>query len=383
MREKLEAVFKANFKSLPDIIVCSPGRINLIGEHTDYNGGFVLPAAIDKFVYFSIAKNNTNNIQVFAESFNDFATCEIENVIPQEKTWVNYVLGVVKEFQKAGYIISGFNASIYSTVPMGAGVSSSAALECATAFALNHVFNLQIDTITLVKMAQQAEHNFAGVKCGIMDQFASMMGKANHCILLDCNDISYDYIPLHLDGYKIVLINSNVKHSLAESAYNARRQACEQAVAWLNEAGRNISFLREATEQMLKEIVLPKSKIVFDKALFVVQEIKRTQEACDMLQQNNIIGLGKHMFNTHEGLSKLYEVSCQELDFLVSHAKQNNSVVGARLMGGGFGGCTINIVKENEVPNFIDEITVAYENNMHKKPTAYIINTADGTALLN
>jgi galactokinase len=382
VKEIISVKFKEIYKEEPTIIVKSPGRINIIGEHTDYNEGFVLPAAIDKAVYFAISLREDNCINFYAVDFLESYIGTVIDVQKSDLQWPNYILGVVKELQKANFIIKGFNAVIGSDLPIGAGLSSSAALECATVFALNNLLQLNIDKLDLLKHAQLAEHNFAGVMCGIMDQFASTMGKENHCIKLDCKNIEYEYIPLDLKGYKIVLLNTNVKHSLASSAYNTRRQECEQAVQWVKEKYTEVNSLRDVTLMMLEEIVLPKDKTIYDRSSFVVAEINRVHTACKNLQEGNIKSLGEKMFETHYGLSKLYEVSCKELDFLVDAVVDNENVIGARMMGGGFGGCTINIVAENAVDTFIENISIAYETEMGKQLIAYVVNTADGTSTI-
>jgi galactokinase len=255
-------------------------------------------------------------------------------------------------------------------------------LECATAFALNHIFNLQIEKIDLVKNAQKAEHHFAGVMCGIMDQFASMMGKKDHCIKLDCKTLDYEYMPLKLEGYSIVLLNTNVKHSLASSAYNTRRKECEQAVAWVQENETKVNLLRNVTEEMLNKYVLPKNKLIDKRSRFVVKEIARLQTACKDLQNGNLSSLEKKMFETHDGLSKDYEVSCKELDFLVDAVRNNENVLGARMMGGGFGGCTINIVKNEAIASLVNEIGIKYMNEMNLPLTKIIASIENGTNIM-
>jgi galactokinase len=319
---------------------------------------------------------------LYADDFKENFIGSINAVIKTKTLWANYILGVVNEFQKTGKAIGGFNAVIISDLPIGAGISSSAALECATAFALNFIFNLQIEKIDLVKHAQKAEHNFAGVMCGIMDQFASMMGKKDHCIKLDCKTLAYEYVPLKLNGYSIVLLNTNVKHSLASSAYNTRRQECEQAVAWVSEHEPQVNALRDVTEAMLDKFVLPKDSLIDKRSRFVVKEIARLQTACAALQNGDLLSLGKKMFETHDGLSKEYEVSCKELDFLVDAVSDNENVIGARMMGGGFGGCTINIVKNEYVEELIKTLSEKYLQEMNLPLTAIVANIEDGTSML-
>jgi galactokinase len=382
VKEKITTLFKEKFNAEP-IIIRSPGRINIIGEHTDYNEGFVLPAAIDKAIYFAISKRNDDAIHLYADDFKESFIGSINEVKITETLWANYILGVVNELQKTGKIIGGFNAVITSDLPVGAGISSSAALECATAYALNHLFNLQIEKIDLVKHAQKAEHHFAGVMCGIMDQFASMMGKKDHCIKLDCKTLAFEYVPLQLDGYAIVLLNTNVKHSLASSAYNKRRQECEQAVAWVKEHEPNVNSLRDVTEQMLNNYVLPKDKLIDKRSRFVIKEITRLQTACADLQKRDLKSLGKKMFETHDGLSRDYEVSCKELDFLVNAVRHNEHVLGARMMGGGFGGCTINIVKNEIVSILVEDISKQYLDVMKLPLTAIVAKVEEGTGIMS
>jgi galactokinase len=381
VKEKLTLLFEEKFKAKPTIIR-SPGRINIIGEHTDYNEGFVLPAAINKAIYFAISKRADDEIHLYADDFKEEFVGNINDIKKSETLWANYILGVVSELQKDGKIIGGFNAVITSDLPVGAGISSSAALECATAFALNHIFNLQIEKIDLVKHAQKAEHNFAGVMCGIMDQFASMMGKKDHCIKLDCKTLDYEYVPLKLDGYSIVLLNTNIKHSLASSAYNTRRQECEQAVTWVKEHKQQVNSLRDVTEEILDKYVLPKNELIDKRSRFVVKEIARLQTACEDLQNGNLQALGKKMFETHDGLSNDYEVSCKELDFLVDAVRDNEHVLGARMMGGGFGGCTINIVRSEFVDSLVKTLSEYYLQEMNIALTSILVDIESGTNII-
>jgi galactokinase len=363
-------------------IVFSPGRINIIGEHTDYNEGYVLPAAIDKGVYFAIGKREDDVIHLIANDFNDSFIGNINEVKITTNLWANYILGVVCELQKLNKIVGGFNAVISSDLPIGAGVSSSAAVECASAFALNELFHLQLQKMELVKIAQMSEHHFAGVKCGIMDQFASMMGKKDHCIKLDCKTLQYEYVSLQLGEYKMVLLNTNVKHSLASSEYNTRRKECEQGVNWIKEKYSTVNSLRDVTISMLDEIVLTKDALIHKRCKYVVAEITRLEEACAAMQNGDLLTMGKKMFATHYGLQNDYAVSCKELDFLVNAVTYNDFVLGARMMGGGFGGCTINIVHETYVEELITNVKEDYEKAMHLPLTSFIANIGDGTRLV-
>ncbi|HVE61797.1 MAG TPA: galactokinase, partial [Chitinophagaceae bacterium] len=345
------------FKNLYDakpLIVCSPGRVNVIGEHTDYNEGFVLPAAIDKAIYVAISKRNDELIRLFSADFNDVYEGRLSMVEKSEKHWANYILGIVNQLQMRGQQLHGFNLVIGGDVPIGAGLSSSAAIECATAFAINELFQLKIDKFELVKMAQLAEHAFAGVKVGIMDMFASVFGKKDNALKLDCRSLDFEYIPLKMEGIKILLLNTNVEHSLASSEYNTRRQQCERGVEYVKAHHPEVKSLRDITIEMLDRFVAPKDDLIYRRCKYVIEENIRLLAACDDLKKGNIAALGKKMFQTHEGLSKQYEVSCKELDFLVTYVKNNPAVLGARMMGGGFGGCTINLVKEEAIHNLIN-----------------------------
>ncbi|HPH22649.1 MAG TPA: galactokinase [Chitinophagaceae bacterium] len=365
------------------LIVRSPGRVNIIGEHTDYNNGFVLPAAIDKAAYIAMSLRDDDEIHLQAQDLNETFSIDLNNSKPVGDTsWPNYILGAVAQFQKKNIPIKGFNAILTSDVPMGAGLSSSAAVECATVFALNELLQTNLDKVEMVLMAQKAEHEYAGVMCGIMDQFASVMGKRNYVIKLDCRSLEYEYVPFNLDGIKILLLNTNVKHSLASSEYNTRRQECEQAVAWIKEHEPNVNSLRDATEAMLDKYVLPKDELIDKRSRFIVQEINRLQKGCEDLNNGDIQALGKKMFDTHDGLSKMYAVSCKELDYLVDFVRENNDVIGARMMGGGFGGCTINLVKENSIEALVNAIQPAYEAAMGLPLSYYIASIENGTEII-
>ena len=382
MKEKIIKEFTDHFEATP-LIVRSPGRINIIGEHTDYNNGFVLPAAIDKAAYIAMSLRADNEIHLVAHDLNETFSTRIEDLKPSgDASWPNYILGAAAQFQKHGFALRGFNAVLVSDVPIGAGLSSSAAIECATVFALNELLETNLSRLSMVGMAQKAEHEYAGVMCGIMDQFASMMGKKDHVIRLDCLSLEYEYAPLKLEGYKIVLFNTNVKHALASSEYNTRRNECDQAVEWVRQFEPTVKSLRDVTELMLDKYVKSNSALIEKRSRYVVQEIERLLNGCEDLGKGDVQALGKKMLKTHEGLSKMYEVSCKELDWLVDFVKDNSNVMGARMMGGGFGGCTINLVKEDAIDALIESIKPAYEQAMHLPLSFYIASIENGTEII-
>lgn len=381
MTQKLVRTYQELFQAQP-LLVRSPGRVNIIGEHTDYNEGFVLPAAIDKAVYVAVDKRTDDQIILHSIDFKDKFEGRVTDVQRTEKHWANYILGVAAQMLKRGHKIGGFNLVIDGDVPLGAGLSSSAAVECATAFALNELFGLGISRKELTSIAQKAEHEFAGVMCGIMDQFASMFGKKDHVIKLDCRTLDYEYEPLKMEGYKILLLNTNVKHSLASSEYNTRRQQCEEGVALVQKHHPEVKSLRDVTPEMLEQYVKGHEE-TYRRCKYVVEENIRLLEGCEDLKRGDIKALGQKMFRTHDGLSKEYNVSCPELDFLVDAVRNNPNVLGARMMGGGFGGCTINLVKEEAIDGLVADLSKAYSQEMGKELTPYIAQTEDGTSVVS
>jgi galactokinase len=373
----VKKIFEEKFKKQPHLYY-SPGRINLIGEHIDYNDGFVMPAAIDKGIFFAVALNNSEKINCYSIDFDESISVPLSEVRKMDG-WKNYVLGVVNEFQKLNLAIKGFDCAFGGNIPIGGGLSSSAALEGGISFSLNELCNFQMDRKELALLGQRAEHNFPGVMCGIMDQYANMMSKKNTVMLLDTKNISNQYIPLNIEGYEIILINTKVHHSLAASEYNQRRKECEKGLEILKK-GLNIQSFRDIKNP--EELLPFKDEMgdkIYRRCLFVVEEILRTKKAAVLLKENDLIGFGKLMFQTHEGLKNLYEVSCKELDFLVDKAKENNDVIGSRLMGGGFGGSTINIVKQEAVKPFLSEILPAYKNQFNIDAESYDVKVVNGT----
>ena len=374
---KIRDTFKEIFSSDPHLYY-SPGRINFIGEHIDYNDGFVMPAAIDKGIWYAIALNNTDEINFNALDFNEKLSVSIRDV-KKMTGWKNYVLSVVNEFLIKGLEVKGFDCVFGGNIANGAGISSSAAVEGGLAFGINELFNFGFSRKELALLCQRAEHNFPGVKTGIMDQYANMFGKKDHVILLDCRSVEHQYFPLKLDEYEIVLINTKVHHSLASSEYNVRRKQCEEGLEILKKELGITSFRDIKSAEELLPFKDKMGEKVYNRCKYVVEEINRTQEAAKFLQENNLIEFGKLMFQTHEGLSNLYEVSCSELDFLVEQAKGNKDVIGARMMGGGFGGCTINIIKKKAVKDFLATATLAYQKKFQIDPEVIDVKVEDGT----
>ena len=380
--ELVKSVFYQTFNQEP-LIVRSPGRVNLIGEHTDYNMGFVLPAAINKAAYIAISKRDDDTIILIAADLDESYSTTLSTYNYSEKGWPNYIICVVDQLQKNNKKIGGFNAVISGDVPLGAGMSSSAAIECATVFSLNYLFDLGLEKIEMVKLAQKAENEFVGVNCGIMDQFASIFGKKGHVIKLDCRSLEFEYVPFDLEGIKIVLFDSMVKHALASSEYNVRTSQCKEGISIIQEKYREVKTLRDATLKMVEECLANGSSDIYHRCKYVVEENSRLIAACEDLTQNNMEDFGQKMYETHQGLSELYEVSCPELNFIVNCAKKEPGILGARMMGGGFGGCVISLVKEAALDGIVKRIKEAYWNKMNVGMNVYITQIEDGTAIIN
>ena len=381
MINKIYNSFCKRFKNKP-VLIQSPGRINLIGEHTDYNDGFVLPAAIDKYIFFAVADNKTNNVNIFSFDFNDSLSFELTDIQRSDKNWANYIIGVINELQKSEKKIHGFDLVFGGNIPIGAGLSSSAALETGLAFGLNKIFNLGLSSLEIVKLSQKAENNFVGVNCGIMDQFAAVFGKEKNVFKLDCRTLEYEYFPFISDDYQLLLCNSNVKHSLVSSEYNKRRKQCETGVKILKNHYPSINKLRDVTSKILFKCKEEFDEDVFAKCSYVVEENERLIKACEDLNKNNLKLFGKRMYETHEGLKTKYDVSCKELDFLVDFTKNYDGVLGARMMGGGFGGCTINLVKKDFKDKMIELLSLKYKNIFNIDAEFYDIDIVEGTKII-
>ena len=380
--EHVRSRFKKHFNDEVGSVYASPGRINLIGEHTDYNGGFVFPGAIDKGMVAEIKVNGTDKVRAYSIDLKDYVEFGLNEEDAPKASWARYIFGVCREIIKRGGKIQGFDTAFAGDVPLGAGMSSSAALESTFAFALNDMFNLGIDKFELAKIGQATEHNYCGVNCGIMDQFASVFGKEGSLIRLDCRSLEYKYFPFKPVGYKLVLLDSVVKHELASSAYNKRRQSCETAAAAIrNNNPPEVEFLRDATMDMLKEVKDQISAEDYMRAEYVIEEVQRVLDVCDALERGDYETVGQKMYETHHGMSKLYEVSCEELDYLNDIAKKCG-VTGSRVMGGGFGGCTINLVKDELHDAFIKEAFASYKEKFGHEPKLYEVVISDGARKL-
>ena len=361
----------------------SPGRINLIGEHTDYNGAFVFPGAVDKAMVAEIRLNGTDRIRAYALDLGESAEFGLNEEDAPKESWARYIFGVCREIQKRGKKVEGFDTVFAGDVPLGAGMSSSAALESTFAFALNDLLSLGIDKFELAKIGQATEHNYIGVKCGIMDQFASVFGKAGHLIRLDCKSLEHEYFPFDpkSKGYRLLLVDSVVKHELASSAYNKRRESCERAVAAIAKRHPEVKFLRDASHEMLHEVRSEISEEDYKRAEYVIGEVDRVLAVCEALGRGDYATVGEKMYETHYGMSKLYEVSCEELDFLNDLAKEYG-VTGSRVMGGGFGGCTINLLKEELHDHFVEEVRRRYSAKYGHEPKFYDVVISDGSRRL-
>jgi galactokinase len=381
--KKTTAFFKETFGAEPQKIVLSPGRINIIGEHVDYNDGYVLPAAIDRIICFAFEKSNSNTSRIIAIDLDDEFEIDVTGSMElTDNVWTNYIRGVVNQLKINGFEFEGFNCVFSSNIPVGSGLSSSAALECGFLFGINELFNLNIKPIDIALMGQSAEH-WVGINCGIMDQFSSVMGLENKVIKIDCKTLEYEYHNADFNDYSLILFDSNVKHSLMTSAYNERREQCEEGIAIVKNNFPEITSFRDCNEQHILGLQNVMSANVFKRCLFVVKEIKRVTQACEALDKGDIETLGRLMFETHEGLSIDYEVSCAELDMIVDTLKNEEAVVGSRLMGGGFGGCTINLIKKGHEEGIKKKLSALYFDAFGIELKIYDVKIGNGTSLYN
>jgi galactokinase len=376
----IQQIFSNTYGHAPEIVVRAPGRINLIGEHTDYNGGFVLPGAINKAIWFAASRREDAAFHFYAADLEEvFLSENGETVFQKEKSWANYLLGVLSEARKDGYSFNGVNLAFGSDIPLGAGLSSSAALESGGVFVVNELYQLGLSRLEMVKLAQRGENEFVGMKCGIMDMFASVLGKEHHVVRLDCRNLQYAYFPFDAPDVTLVLCDSGVKHALVDSEYNTRRAECEEGVRLMQQFDASIQTLRDVSPAILAQHAKLLPPKVQQRCKYVVEEISRVEQACVALAGHDMKTLGQLMYETHNGLQHDYQVSCPEMDFLVDEARKKTSVLGARMMGGGFGGCTINLVKNESLPAFIAEMQSAYQQKYGIELKVYPVQLANGT----
>lgn len=377
MIRKIENKFKDLFSSTPRIFR-SPGRINIIGEHTDYNDGFVLPAAIDKQIIFAVAPNTVGLFRMFADDLQDYVECK--DVVVQQKSWANYLLGVINQFQKRGLSVPSVDVVFGGDIPMGSGLSSSAALECGFAYALNALFEYGLSTQDMIYASQMAEHEFIGVRCGIMDQSAVMLGRKDSVIRLDCRSLEHSFYPFRLQGYTVILANSLVKHELASSEYNVRRSECEAGVNIVAHHYNTVRSLRDITIEQLDSCREEMSATVYMRCKYVIEENSRVVSVCKAMQNDDITTVGSLLYATHEGLKSQYAVSCPEVDILVDIAHAAPGVVGSRIMGGGFGGCSLSLVANEALDDFKQRLVREYYHKYAKPETIFQVKISDGTS---
>jgi len=380
--ETIEHRFLTLFGKKP-LLVRSPGRVNLIGEHTDYNEGFVLPAAIDKAIIFAISPRLDTKCKIYSEDLSDDYEFDICDFGKSQKSWPNYLLGVVHQLKQNGYKFTGFDCVFGGDIPIGAGLSSSAAIEAGLGYALSEMFQLNVPRLEIVKMSQLAEHEFAGVRCGIMDQFINIYGKKDKVLKLDCRSLDYEYFPFEMKDIKIVLFDTHVKHSLASGEYNVRRAQCEEGVKIIQKHDPLVNSLRDVPIELLLEHKTEFDPVVFRRCHYVIKENERLLSGCEDLRENNLDLFGKRMFQSHEGLRDEYEVSCNELDVLVDIVSGNSDVPGARMMGGGFGGCTINLVRQNAVDDIVGNVKEEYKKKIGQDIKVYITSIEEGTEVIS
>jgi galactokinase len=377
---QVSKIFQGKFHSKP-LLVIAPARINLIGEHTDYNNGFVMPAAIDKHLVFAVAPSGSDKCNIFASDFNEGVHFPVSDLNPGD-TWVNYLMGVIDGFQRRGLEIHGVDCVFGGNIPAGAGLSSSAALCSGFGFALNELFKTNLSRIEIARIAQHSEHEFAGVMCGIMDMYASLFGEKKSALLLDCRIEKHETLPVSLKDYSFLLADTKVKHALASSGYNDRRESCEAGVKILHKKYSVVNSLRDVSQVMLFETQDDLGEDIFIKCQFIVKEIERTQRAAGLLKSGDLLSFGNLMYETHWGLSQAYDVSCEELDFLVALAEEEkDKIIGARMMGGGFGGCTINLVANSHMGAFSERARENYFATFKKEPDFYQVNLSEGVHL--
>jgi len=372
--------FRQRFGEAPALVVRAPGRINLIGEHTDYNEGFVLPAAIDRAVWFAVSPRTDTTINLYAENLQEEHTTTLDKLVKSGQGWPDYLLGTFSELLKDGKKVQGVNVVFGGDIPSGAGLSSSAAVESGMLFALNELYELGLSRPGLARLAQRSENLFVGMPCGIMDMYASLMGKAGHALQIDCRSLTHRYYPFQFPDHTLLLCNSGVKHQLVDSEYTTRRQQCEEGVRLLREKHPEVRSLRDVTIEMLEVEKSRLSAVVFKRCHYVVAENARVLAACQALESGNLEDFGDLLYQAHRGARDEFEISCPEVDFLVEQARQHPAVLGSRMMGGGFGGCTINLVKRSGVADFAEQATLNYKRAFGRELPHWEVALTDGVA---
>ncbi len=381
--EKLQAIFQQRFNKAPDLLVQAPGRINLIGEHTDYNLGFVLPAAVDKYICFAFAKNNTlEQCRIYAADFDAYFEFKLSEIAPSQEVWHNYIMGMTQAFLEKGASLQGFDLVMAGNIPIGAGLSSSAALECGLGMGLSTLFDFPVDKWDIPKMAKHSSNTFVGAQCGILDQFASTFGKKDQAMKLDCRSNEFEYLPLNLSPYQIVLINTKVKHEHTSSGYNDLPAACQEAVRRLQATYPKLESLRDLSWPMLKASDHLLTDDLYRRCLFILEENERVHQFCKAMQNNDLPKMGKLLYDSHYGLQHQYKVSCKELDDLVDIAKSMDGVIGSRMMGGGFGGCTINLIHADNAEAIVAQMLHQYTKLNDVEGEAYFVKIEDGVSVI-
>ncbi len=376
----LEA-FEKQYDMPPELRVKAPGRINVIGDHTDYNMGFVLPAAIDRYTWLACRKNGSQRISVTSGNYNQTLELSTDIQVVTSSSWQKYIEAIVIVLGQRGYAFSGFNMLIGGNIPIGAGLSSSAALSCGIIFSINELFDLNIKKAEIALLAQATEM-LIGLNCGLMDQYAVLNSKAGHCLFLDCGNLQFDFLPADFPGYSIVLINSHVTHHLAESEYNHRRTDVEESLAVLQQTYLEVGSPRDVNADMLRETKKDLKAKGYRRLSFVLEENKRVLDTCKALKAGDMIKTGQLMNASHKGLSTQYEVSCPELDFLADFAQGQSHVAGSRMMGGGFGGCTINLVKKGFEERFMADTQEAYKTQLNRDASGILVGIGEGVSLI-
>lgn len=379
--ENIASAFRDKFSSQP-LLVRGCGRINIIGEHTDYNEGFVLPASINKYIYFAIAENGTNECHFHALDINDSYQFSLDNIKKSDKGWANYLMGILDQLQKEDILLEGVDVVFGGDLPIGSGMSSSAALEAGFALGICSLFNLQKSRQELAQLAHRSSNNFLGIPSGIMDQFASLLGQRGQAIKLDCRSLQYEYVQLDLKDYELLLINTGVSHALANSAYKDRVRECREGAEAVAQKFEGIQSLRDVSLEQLEACREDLTAVVYQRCRYVIEENERLHQALHLLTNGEMKALGELLLRTHEGLSKAYEVSCRELDFLVELAKGHEGVTGARMMGGGFGGCTLNLVKKSAKEDFLKYVKKEYYRAFSIQAEHYELEIVDGTDIV-